>query len=164
VSPAAADKRFELWVRSSSVRQEISGRRDVFHAHLRQYVLLMRSLLDAPDAPLSPQSIDAGMSQEEKEWLISVWRKPNSFRSFLDNYVFSHIKYFDDTTADDDPTNVYMEREWRVVGHVNFGLSDVRRIFLPEEFAERFRADLPEYAGQLTFSGGLQRGHPPGVA
>jgi hypothetical protein len=46
-----------------------------------------------------------------------------------------------------------MEREWRVLGHVYFALGDVRRVFLPEEFAKRFRADLPEYTGQLTFSG-----------
>ncbi len=70
---------------------------------------------------------------------------------FQDILVFPFIKYFDDLASDEDEANVYMEREWRVIGHVNFGLSHVRRIFLPEEFAERFRDDLPEYAGQLTF-------------
>jgi hypothetical protein len=82
-----------------------------------------------------------------------LWPKVHSLNSFLNIYVFSHVKYFDDATADEDPANVYMEREWRVLGDVNFSLSDVRRVFLPEEFAERFRIDLPEYTGQLTFSG-----------
>jgi len=53
---------------------------------------------------------------------------------------------------DDDPNNVYMEREWRVLGLVRLAVSDVSRITLPEEYAVRFRADMPSYCGQLTFA------------
>jgi abortive phage resistance protein AbiGi (putative antitoxin) len=73
-------------------------------------------------------------------------------RFFLDMLVFSFIKYFDDSTSDEDEANVYMEREWRVLGDVNFALADVHRVFMPERYAGRFRADLPNYTGQLTFS------------
>ena len=66
--------------------------------------------------------------------------------------VFSFIKYFDESTSDEDEANVYMEREWRVIGDVKFALADVHRVFMPERYAERFRADLPNYTGQLTFS------------
>jgi hypothetical protein len=66
--------------------------------------------------------------------------------------VFSFIKFFDDSTSDQDAANVYMEREWRVLGDVNFTLSDVHRVFMPQHYAEHFRADLPNYVGQLTFS------------
>jgi hypothetical protein len=45
-----------------------------------------------------------------------------------------------------------MEREWRVIGDVKFALEDVHRVFMPERYAERFREDLPNYIGQLTFS------------
>jgi hypothetical protein len=45
-----------------------------------------------------------------------------------------------------------MEREWRALGDVNFALADVHRVFMPERYAERFRAHLPDYKGQLTFS------------
>jgi abortive phage resistance protein AbiGi (putative antitoxin) len=71
---------------------------------------------------------------------------------FLDILVLPFIKYFDDSTSDEDVTNVYMEREWRIIGDVEFALADVHRVFMPERYAERFRADLPNYIGQLTFS------------
>lgn len=95
----------------------------------------------------------SAMSQEEYDWQIALWAKVNGLRNFLEIYMFSYIKEFDDRAADENPANVYMEREWRVLGSVKFALSDVRRVFLPEKFAERFRADLPEFTGQLTFSG-----------
>jgi hypothetical protein len=71
---------------------------------------------------------------------------------FLDLLVFAFIKYFDDAASDEDEANVYMEREWRVLGDVKFTLTDVHRVFMPERYAERFRADLPNYKGQLTSS------------
>jgi hypothetical protein len=77
---------------------------------------------------------------------------PLTLKFFLDMLVFAFIKYFDDSTSDEDEANVYMEREWRVLGDVNFALADVHRVFMPERYAERFRGDLPNYTGQLTFS------------
>jgi hypothetical protein len=77
---------------------------------------------------------------------------PLTLKFFLDMLVFSFIKYFDDSTSDEDEANVYMEREWRVLGDVNFALADVHRVFMPESYAEHFRADLPNYTRQLTFS------------
>jgi hypothetical protein len=77
---------------------------------------------------------------------------PINLEFFLDILVVSFIKYFDDSTSDEDEANVYMEREWRVWGDVNFALADVHRVFIPERYAERFRADLPNYTRQLTFS------------
>ncbi len=44
-----------------------------------------------------------------------------------------------------------MEREWRVLDRVPFALSDVCRIILPESYARRFRADIPNYFGQISF-------------
>jgi hypothetical protein len=77
---------------------------------------------------------------------------PINLEFFLDMLVFGFIKYFDDSTSDEDEANVYMEREWRVLGDVNFALADVHRVFMPESYAEHFRADLPNYTRQLTFS------------
>jgi hypothetical protein len=72
--------------------------------------------------------------------------------NLLRDLVFPFIKFFDDSTSDEDAANVYMEREWRVLGDVKFALSDVHRVFMPQHYAERFRAELPTYVGQLTFS------------
>jgi hypothetical protein len=52
----------------------------------------------------------------------------------------------------DDVANFYMEREWRVGGNVRFNLNHVSRVFFPPEYASKFRADLPEYVGQVTFT------------
>jgi hypothetical protein len=77
---------------------------------------------------------------------------PMHLEYFLDILVLPFIKYFDDLASDEDEANVYMEREWRVIGDVSFTLTDVHRVFMPERYAERFRADLPNYTRQLTFS------------
>jgi hypothetical protein len=71
---------------------------------------------------------------------------------FQDILVLAFIKYFDAEASDEEEANVYMEREWRVIGDASFTLTDVHRVFMPERYAERFREDLPHYTGQLTFS------------
>src|SRR5215218_1410501 len=90
--------------------------------------------------------------------LLEKYRKENRdtipiyLEYFLDILVLPFIKYFDASAPDEAEANVYMEREWRVIGDVSFTLTDVHRVFMPERYAERFRADLPDYKGQLTFS------------
>lgn len=66
--------------------------------------------------------------------------------------VFPLIKAFKGNSADEDPENYYMEREWRRYGDLDFSLEDVCRMYLPQRFAKRLRADLPDYYGQMTFS------------
>ena len=139
-------------------KEQLVGRRDLYQAIFQEFTEVMDLLLRSehsplPYAPPSTTEPSPEQSQEQEHRPRDLRQKVYSLDSFLNIYVFSHVKYFDDATADEDPANVYMEREWRVLGDVNFSLSDVRRVFLPEEFAERFRADLPEYTGQLTFSG-----------
>lgn len=75
----------------------------------------------------------------------------HELRQFLDFRVFSYVKFFDASLADDDPNNFYMEREWRVVGNVQFAMSDVVRVFIPAAYSERFRRDVPSFSGQISF-------------
>ncbi len=70
---------------------------------------------------------------------------------FLGFQVFSFVKFFDDAKSDEDPENFYMEREWRIIGNLNFSSADVRRVVLPESYARRLREDVPSYVGQITF-------------
>jgi hypothetical protein len=87
-----------------------------------------------------------------------AWRDAVAFHTFVRNYVFAFVKPFKVADADgrpvsdDDPANVYMEREWRVLGPVRFATSDVSRITLPREYAARFRSDCRSYCAQLTFA------------
>lgn len=71
---------------------------------------------------------------------------------FLLIRAFSLVKAFRGDSADDDPENYYMEREWRRYGDLDFALGDVCRVYLPERFAKRLRENLPGYHGQVTFT------------
>jgi len=75
-----------------------------------------------------------------------------SLETKLDWLFFAQLKFFDPTKDEDHDENFYMEREWRVLGTVAFTLEDVARVILPPSFAKRFRADVTEYWGQVTFS------------
>lgn len=70
---------------------------------------------------------------------------------FLLIHVFAFVKAFRGDSADEDPENYYMEREWRRYGDLDFMLEDVCRVYLPRRFAKRLRSDLPDYYGQVTF-------------
>lgn len=70
---------------------------------------------------------------------------------FIDFRLLSYVKFFDHSLPDDDPSNFYMEREWRVVGNVQFSLPDVTRVLVPPQYGSRLRLDVPEFAGQVTF-------------
>jgi hypothetical protein len=54
--------------------------------------------------------------------------------------------------TEDDPENFYMEREWRSLRNIHFEIDDIHRIILPRSFSKRFRNDVPEYFGEITFS------------
>ncbi len=80
--------------------------------------------------------------------------KVHALQYFLGFHIFSFMQFFDDEKPDDDPDNYYMEREWRMLGNLNFKLSDVCRVILPETYAKRLREDIPGYAGQIIFAEG----------
>jgi len=77
--------------------------------------------------------------------------KKFEIQKFLAFHLFSFVKFYDDNLPESDPKNYYMEREWRIIGNLNFALDDVHRIFLPKSYAKRFRKDMPEYEGLVTF-------------
>src|SRR5260370_30633322 len=69
-------------------------------------------------------------------------------RRFFDFHVFSFVKFFDHRLPDDHPDNYYFEREWRLIGNLQFEPGDIRTIVVPRSYAERLAADLPEYSAQ----------------
>jgi len=66
--------------------------------------------------------------------------------------LLCYVKLFDASKMDNDEDNFYMEREWRTLYDVYFEINDIYRIILPSAFNKRFRNDVPEYTGQITFS------------
>lgn len=72
---------------------------------------------------------------------------------FLEFEMSSPIKFFDDSKSDEDEKNYYMEREWRILGSLNFSVGDVYRVILPKgkEYAARLSEDIPDYIGQIQF-------------
>jgi hypothetical protein len=69
----------------------------------------------------------------------------------IDREFLSYCVPFRASQLEDDPDNFYMEREWRTLADVRFGLDDVCRVILPDGFAKPFRAGMPDYSGQLSF-------------
>jgi Putative abortive phage resistance protein AbiGi, antitoxin len=88
--------------------------------------------------------LESFVKPEPNSVLTTAW-----LRNFIAWYIGCFIKPFDPSKADDDPANFYMEREWRVLGKVDFGLDDVVRVFLAKRYFAHFRKELPEYVGQL---------------
>jgi len=63
---------------------------------------------------------------------------------------FKYIKIFDETLPNDDPDNYYMEREWRCTHNIEFGLSDIKKIYLKnEQYKDDFIKYFPEYRGEF---------------
>lgn len=62
----------------------------------------------------------------------------------------AYIKVFDETMAEDDPDNYYMEREWRSLKSVDFTLSDIQKVYLPsQQYKDRFITEFPDYSGEF---------------
>lgn len=106
---------------------------------LRSLIMLAESLKPKNQDPVTSESAP-----------LAMYLQGISF--FLLEEVFSFIKFFDDSKSENDPDNYYMEREWRVMKHVNFGIEDVYRVILPESFVNRFRKDVPDFNGQIMFA------------
>jgi Putative abortive phage resistance protein AbiGi, antitoxin len=116
---------------------------DVFDRMIPEFYSLMRLFDDLIRKAAKAASITGRPADDIR------LQKLEEFFAFR---LFSHVKFFDETLDDEDQKNFYMEREWRVVGNVNFELKDVRRVIIPEAYASRFRQAIPEFVGQVSFS------------
>jgi hypothetical protein len=67
----------------------------------------------------------------------------------LEEIVFGRMKFFKVGLPENDNENFYMEREWRLHDGLSFGLRDVARIFLPPDYCQQFRKDIPDYTGEV---------------
>lgn len=77
--------------------------------------------------------------------------------NFLIN-MFSHLKVWNNKLEDHDPDNYYFEREWRTTNNINFQLSDVVMIIIPEKCVKQFKIDFPECTGKLKTAEDIEKG------
>lgn len=64
----------------------------------------------------------------------------------------AYVKLYDATLPDDHLDNYYMEREWRSLQNIEFGLNDIKTIYLPNEsYRERFLHEFPEFLGSFYY-------------
>lgn len=72
---------------------------------------------------------------------------------YLEWYIFSQMKFFDSEKDESNKENYYMEREWRILGALDFeGIKNVYRVILPPKYVEQFKKDFPAYCGQISFA------------
>ncbi|MFC2073179.1 hypothetical protein ACFLUU_10915, partial [Chloroflexota bacterium] len=105
-------------------------------------------------SPYLPSAVRKGRNKP-KDLNSLLKRVPSiitGLRNFFDVEFFSYLKFFDHSLDDEEKHNYYFEREWRVIGKVQFEIKDVKRVFIPEGYAKNFRNDCPEYYGQVTFT------------
>ena len=63
--------------------------------------------------------------------------------------VVAFLKPFRFTDNDNDPSNVYMEREWRSYGNFKFAPQWVRKVVVAEEYVTTACKDFPQYADRV---------------
>jgi Putative abortive phage resistance protein AbiGi, antitoxin len=128
---------------------EVVPRSRYFDASIRK----LKELLSCPKLPEPPN----GLGSDTLEFFSALrdWERQNRLQMDVDRWlnfnVFSYMKFFDAHISDDDPENYYFEREWRVLGNIDFTLSNVARVCMPQEYADRFAEHYPTYSGQRTF-------------
>lgn len=77
----------------------------------------------------------------------------SALQTDFDELVFGRMKFFTEGLPENHEENFYMEREWRLHDGLAFRIGDIARIFLPLDFRQRFREDIPEYAGPVHSAG-----------
>lgn len=69
-------------------------------------------------------------------------------RDFMLQFV-AYVKPFDVERSLEDPENFYTEREWRLLGVLNFQFEDLRRVLVPTAFVGRLERDIPGLQGKV---------------
>ncbi len=84
----------------------------------------------------------------------AIWydQQLGQLENFFNFHIFSFLKFFNHNLPEHDKKNYYFEREWRVVGRIQFNMEEVRRVLIPENYSRQFRNDCPNYYGQVTFT------------
>jgi hypothetical protein len=114
------------------------NKEDYFKTNIKRYISLMGQMQDA--------------IQKNEQANMHMVDELRMLDSFLIKHIFAYLKPFDASKTDADEENYYLEREWRIVGDVQFTLDDITRILIPCKYGKQLREALPQYFGQISFS------------
>jgi hypothetical protein len=123
---------------ADSLFEEI-GKGEYFDRMIQEY----HSLINMFFKIIMDNRLTPGVPQEHQRLM--------KLQQFLDFHIFSYIKFYDHTSAEEHDDNYYLEREWRIVGNLHFAMTDIETVFMSKEYAPRFREDCPLYNSQLIF-------------
>lgn len=98
--------------------------------------------------PLYFKYYDLAKSSTNEEISINI----EEVDRFIWFNILSYMKFFNSTLPENNKDNFYFEREWRVIGSVNFSLNDVISIYIPSSFINNFKKDFPDFKGQIIFT------------
>lgn len=68
---------------------------------------------------------------------------------FFSYDIFGYIVFYDHNLPDEHPENYYFEREWRIIGSLNFTLKDIKSIYIPRKYFDNFYSLFPELSNCL---------------
>ncbi|RDW15395.1 abortive infection system antitoxin AbiGi family protein [Oceanobacillus chungangensis] len=120
-------------------KNQNSIKEDYFKMNIKRYFSLMNQIQDM-------------LKKKDEQGNVSILDELQLLDTFLIKHVFSYLKPFDASKTDADKENYYLEREWRIVGDVQFTITDIARILIPEKYGKQLRTALPEYYGQVSFT------------
>ncbi len=129
----------------------ISGKTPIIHSMFANVCNNKGELFDKIVPELYKHFANIGIPSRSETESSEVQQKV-SFLSFLALHIFGYLKCFDHELQEDQEDNYYFEREWRIIGDLTFTISDIKRIFISQDYASRFSKDVPQYHGQLTFA------------
>lgn len=121
-----------FYIASNSVKYA-ENNYDLWNDMIKTYHDLVKKNIKYPEDPIETQKV-------------------RRFQQFLDFNVFGYVMPFDTSLKDNHPDNYYMEREWRIIGNLDFNQQDIYRVVLPRSYVKKFKRDFPDYCGQITFS------------
>jgi len=109
---------------------------------------LLSDLFDT-SVPNAKKIVDAFKFGGESAPKVPAGVELREFLAFLEFRLFCYLKFFDETLSDAAAENFYMEREWRVIGNLEFESTDVRQVFVPKPYVRRLLAQYPECDGKI---------------
>ncbi len=71
------------------------------------------------------------------------------YQTTIEAFIFGYLKFFDPTLPPEDIDNYYMEREWRVAGKVEFGITDIESVYVAPPFVDQALNDFPALVGRV---------------